>query len=373
MNQPQACTKADLEQLVRLANRVFRGSGEGDMQREYPLVFGEENLDHCRIVKEGDRVVSHVGVCVRDTSILGCRVRVAAIGAVCTDADVRGKGYASLLMEDARRLALAEGAVLMLISGGRGLYHRLGYVTVGSYRHLQIAAAALPPAPAGLRVVPCGPAEIGALCALYQRSPVRYVRPVDDWAKLLGAGMLMNGPADCLGVWSAEGDLLAYLGAQRPRQGGALRVLEHGGSQPAAFAGLALAAARCASESVEVVAQPCSDDLPRLLLAAGAKERRVPFGGTLGILDPAGFFAAIRPYLRERLGPPADALAVQPLPSGGAALTLAGETHTLDTMGRLTAFAFGGDTDEARDVPPPPAAFAPAFPMPLVWYGYNYV
>ena len=61
----------------------------------------------------------------------------------------------------------------------------------------------------------------------------------------------------------------------------------------------------------------------------------------------------------------------------GAHLSACGETLKLETMGQLTALVFGGDTDEAHAVPEIPPSLRPvldaAFPLPLLWYGYNYV
>src|SRR6266542_3139602 len=98
-----ACRPDELFELVDLMNRVFRGGRPGDMGEEYPLVFEAENSEHLRVARaEGGKLVSHVGICIRDSSLLGAPVRVASIGAVGTDPEHRGKGLASALMADAQ-------------------------------------------------------------------------------------------------------------------------------------------------------------------------------------------------------------------------------------------------------------------------------
>ncbi|HEU4753880.1 MAG TPA: GNAT family N-acetyltransferase, partial [Armatimonadota bacterium] len=96
----------ELFDLVDLANRVFRAGRPGDMGSEYPLVFEAPNAEHLFVARGDGRVVSHVGVCLRDAAILGARVRVASIGAVATDPDHRGHGLASRLMDMARAHAV---------------------------------------------------------------------------------------------------------------------------------------------------------------------------------------------------------------------------------------------------------------------------
>ena len=81
---------------------------------------------------------------------------------------------ASALMQDARRCAREAGASLMLISGGRGLYHRLGYVTVGRFLRYQWSAGELhgimlP----GITLTGCRPEELPEFLTLvaYDRLP----------------------------------------------------------------------------------------------------------------------------------------------------------------------------------------------------------
>src|SRR5262245_46685437 len=114
------CRPEELPELGALANRVFRGDGSGDMVSSYPLLFTERNCEQLRVARAGGKLVGHVGICIRDASILGASLRVACIGAVGTDADQRRQGIASALMEDAARHTRAHGVSLMLISGGRG-------------------------------------------------------------------------------------------------------------------------------------------------------------------------------------------------------------------------------------------------------------
>src|SRR4051794_27221259 len=108
--ETRACREEELGPLLELVNRVFRSERTGDMGREYPLVFDRDNFSGMRVVAGDEGPVAHIGVCVRDASILGARVRVASIGAVCPAPARRGRGLASALMADARRYARACGA-----------------------------------------------------------------------------------------------------------------------------------------------------------------------------------------------------------------------------------------------------------------------
>jgi GNAT superfamily N-acetyltransferase len=364
------CRPEELYDLVDLANRVFRAQRPGDMGAEYPLVFELPNVEHLLVARHEGRIVSHVGICLRDAAILGAPLTVASIGAVATDPDHRGAGLATALMEDARRHAVERGASLMLISGGRGLYHRLGYVEVGSF--LKYTLPAGPPAPE-FGVAPFHPDDLGAVVSLYQAEPVRFIRPVEDWHKLVAASMLMNQPADLL-VIRHRNAIVAYAGAQRPVAGNAAaRVREFAGSRSAIAAALPGIAAQYGVETADVITWRADAEWRSQAMLRGWSWNQVSFAGTLGIIHPAAFLTAIGPLLRERVG---EELRIEP-EGEGAVLEAGGETARLETMGQLTALVFGGDTEEAHalpELPPRVRALADAaFPLPLLWYGYNYV
>src|ERR687888_292012 len=98
-SDPRPCRPEELPALLRLANRVFRPRG-GDMGPEYPLEFNEANAENLRVIDRDGEIVAHVGICLREALILGVPLRVASIGAVCTDPTCRGAGLASRLMAD---------------------------------------------------------------------------------------------------------------------------------------------------------------------------------------------------------------------------------------------------------------------------------
>lgn len=366
------CRVGELPELVALTNRVFRSGRPGDMGAEYPLVFNERNVENLLVARAEGRIVAHVGICLRDATILGAPVRVGSIGAVATDPAHRGHGSASQLMALAREQAVRSGASLMLISGLRGMYHRLGYVQVGDFRNYSIPAA---PATADLEVNVMAEGDFGAVVRLHQCEAVRFLRSRDDWQRLLSAGMLMNHAADLLLI-RKRGIPVAYAGVQTPGlpQDPTRPVLvkEFAGCRAALARALPGIAARYAAPAVELIAS-ASDSSWTAAAAPGWAGATLPFPGTLGVIDVPRFLAAIAPLLDERAG---ASLRLEP-DGDGARLQAAGETVFLEKAAQLTALIFGGNTEEARAVPSlspsVQAVVGEALPLPLLWYGYNYV
>jgi predicted N-acetyltransferase YhbS len=367
------CRDGELDDLTELANRVFRGGHPGDMGEEYPLLFDRENLKNLRVARSDGKLVAHVGICIRDANILGARLRVASIGSVGTDPDHRGHGLASQLMDDARRRSLEEGVSLMLISGSRGLYHRLGYVQVGCFHIYTVPAGETDP---DFSITEFEDDDLPALVGLHQAEPVRFFRPEEDWRRVLAIKMLMNQLADLL-VVRHRGAVAAYAGVQRAASAPAgpqpARIREIAGSRSALAAVLPGIAQRYGLATAELITWPSDVEWRTQAALRGWTCTARAFPGTLGIIDPERFLQAIRPLLAERTG---TALRVEPC-GDGARLEVDGASLTLETMGQLTALVFGGETEEARALPEIPSALragiAAAFPLPLLWYGYNYV
>jgi predicted N-acetyltransferase YhbS len=375
----RGCRPSEWDAVVALTNRVFRPGG-GDMRAEYPLLFGAENREGLRIAVEDGQPVAHVGVCVRDALLLGARLRVASIGAVGTEPAFRGRGLASALMADARRYARQCGASLLLISGGRGLYHRLGYVTVGRFERYQLTAEQI-----GTGTTPTmelsthEASDLPALAAVHQTETVRFLRSPADWRALLQTGRLMNRPAELLLV-RQSGQPVAYLGIQKSdaetvQTGSCVRIQELAGARMAIVAAMPALLRRYRANGVTFVVPPTDVEMSAIARDRAWTPTAQAFPGTLGVIDPPGLLDALRPILAER----AEAVAEMTVTAGDETVTFAwrGQEYEVGAPGPLAALLFGGETEEARALPACPAElgalFRSLFPLPLLWPGYNYV
>lgn len=374
----RACRPGESDAVIALANRVFRPEG-GDMGAQYPLMFAPENREGLRIAVEGGTPRALVGVCIRDAVLLGARLRVASIGAVCTEPQQRGRGLASAVMADARDYARRCGASLMLISGGRGLYHRLGYVTVGRFDRYELGPQQLHGLVTPIELSLYRGRDLPALAALHENEPVRFRRSAADWRALLETGMLMNRPSELL-VVRQHGQPVAYLGVLRSGGGtretpGTARVHELAGSRTALLAALPALRDQHQSASVSLVVQPTDVEMAVNARQHGWTATPLAFPGTLGVIDPPALMAALRPLLAERAE--AAARLTVSATADEATFTLNGEQYQVGAPGPLAALLFGGDTGDARALPTCGGALGELlralFPLPLLWQGYNYV
>jgi hypothetical protein len=155
----------------------------------------------------------------------------------------------------------------------------------------------------------------------------------------------------------------------------AARALEIGGSRWAIAASVGATRKQMDAPALEVVTHASDREWATLARARGWTMEPVAFTGTLGVLDPPALFARLGSYIAERIGNGAQ-LQIHPS-STGASFQLGSERYEIAAPGPLAALLFGGETEEARAIPPRTGelgrVLSRLFPMPLLWYGYNYV
>lgn len=384
LSGPKALPDNMVRAAVAVADRVFRASKSSSMGGEFPLLFRKDNADNLRVFTDGRKVVSLVGMFVRDAYLLGTRHAICCIGAVCTDAAYRAKGLATQLMEDARRKALADGVDIFLISGGRGLYRRLGYVDVGTYYVATVSRKKLPRR--GRYVLrPWEPEDLPAMIRIRSAEPVRFARTAEDFAAFLRTGKIACIPGETA-VVCAEGsdEPVAYVcyqfggAAWESKDKNAVTVVEMAGPRYAIMQALGPELDERGRDSADVHYLGSDAEFAQLGRSFGWPSKPRGFRGTVGVIAPARFWEACAPLFAERIGP--DRAARLALTVGEKVeIAYKDERVTLDGTTGFTNLVFLPPERRAElDLGLPARSelrrlLGELFPLPLVDYGLNYV
>jgi hypothetical protein len=200
---PRGLMPKELDELLEeLVHVVYNPR----MRIYFPTLFCEENSDNLRIIRADGKLVSHIGIVVRDMIINGCRITVGNVGAVCTLEEYRKRGYAWLILEDAMEKFRAEGVDMLLISGFRSLYKLHGATHVGKVGHYRIKLDAKLPE-VNVEVKPFAPSDLKAWASLHRVENVRFHRPYDDFHKLAAAVSVDR--RSLYSIWE-RGEITAY-------------------------------------------------------------------------------------------------------------------------------------------------------------------
>lgn len=380
MDGPRSLKREEFESLCQLVNTVFRPDGLGRMEEQYPLLFSAENFDHLLVMVDGTRVVSHVGTLTRDVCILGQRIQTISIGAVATYQEYRGQGLATELMNGAIQKGMAEGSEVMLISGGRGLYRRLGCVRVGQYAGFTVPRGTIPSG--DVEIAPATADDIPAMTRIYAHEPVRYVRNVDDFHANVMTGRVYDRPGEAL-VIRQNGRIIAYVGAQcpqtdRPDGQTLVRLAEIAGVRAAIVQALPAIIERYNAAATEVITLATDGEAAHLMKGYGITPTPIGYPGTVKILLPEQFLTTFLDHIEVLLGSAASDRLRWKASSDHVHFVCGDQAATFDSS-TLTQLCFGviePDTNPRTALPEGTelrALLDLVFPLPLVWYGYNYV
>lgn len=368
MTTLRKATPAQMDDIKRLANAVFRAQRGGDMAQEFPHLYAEANAHHWFVAVDEGRVVAIIGAMVWSAVIAGSLTRVASVGSVATDPAYRKQGLARGLLQLAEASLVAEGARLMLISGDLPIYLNFGARAVGHVRWRLIDSPEHDDV--SYRVRPLRAEDDRVVVArLNQERPTRFVRPHDLLPELLTLQPIVTvekGKPRALLVERHGVGVTYVLVNQEPFGGsGVSRVSEWAGDPQ----GLLAAVSDLARETHSGVEVPVLDDENGLMALCDARhapiqETSVPY--LVKVLDGVGLFHDLASVLEERC-PPGYHISQKP---DGLYKLCSGLGHevVLDPA-TLTEWMFGHLVADRQSSP-----WREAFPLPSLWpEGLTYI
>ncbi|MBX7256821.1 MAG: GNAT family N-acetyltransferase [Candidatus Hydrogenedentes bacterium] len=368
MTGPRPVRVEELPSLRALVNSVFLPDSANDMFQFFPQLFNEQNCGNLLVFEEAGRVISHVGRTQRWASLAGSLVQVACIGAVSTYPEYRNQHLASTLLQSACDQAIAAGVDFMMISGGLGMYRRVGAADVGRDHRVSLRlddARRLPRE--DLSIAPFSESDIEFCERAYARKSARFVRTRDDWEWFLRSRSCMTHIAD---LWVVRVDDVpcAYIASYKPADDSEVFVVEHAGDETAVAGALWNVAVQSGADSIGIHVQAEEPYLRQRLVDAGGRPETNHSMGTLLLLNIPQLIERMRPWFETRIGMKAahDLRVTQ----DGEAVTFSvcGESCTVSGKAAAAEFIFGN-----HDRAMPDGLLGRVFPIPGLWYGLNYV
>lgn len=295
--------------MNRMYNRVF---GEwllkpADLIREEPDIYGPANLRHCWGAFDGKRLVAHVAARRATVAMEGATLLWASYGNVMTDPAYRGKGIATKLNRMAWGRLREEGVDGVYISGGRGLYRRMGAVPCGDYEWFRLKYARVAAFPLGaLRLRRCGPADAETLARLHRPDRACFLRNAAEFHGSLATGRTNLRPARVWLVTESETPV-AYvvaspLWAKTGPERGPGDVVDYAGARAAVVRSLPEIMRREGWRGIGITVATGDKELRGLLRGAGLRGRPTDVKGTQLLLNPTRLVRRLRPYFEKRLG-----------------------------------------------------------------------
>lgn len=182
--------------LAAFLDRHFDGTP--GLAREFPLLLGGDNAQRRLVLEAAGQIVAHAAWRPLRLRSRERAIATAGIGLVATHRAWRGRGLASLAVEQCVREARAHGLELALLFGAESrLYRRLGFVPAGRERLTRPARV-----PVGLPgVIRRGsPRDARLLLPLLERHELRVERTAEEFERLLAIPGVELFVLECGGV-----------------------------------------------------------------------------------------------------------------------------------------------------------------------------
>ena len=409
MQGPRGTKPEELDEVTELVNLVFHGGNPNPptMKDNFPMLFSDWNLNNLRVIVEDDKVVSHIGVSQREISVYGCRTRVGSIGAVCTHPDYRERGFATMLLEDTIKMLDTDGATVMIISGGRGLYQRAGCRGVGKRYNFHINRSDLdrfPSSSGDIEIASYQEVEhLKQFSEIQQREAIRFLRPVDDFKAMLDVIVMRRGLGqrnDVLAV-QRDGTCFAYMvmsiNQKRDSDELVCRIGEYAGSRLAIISAIKMFASRSGSRSnrakpdafglrlfekhdfneLNVGALPQDTEFFYILEALNLQPSINTLAGTMRIINFERLMEHFRPYLQQSLGRKTAASLQFKANDGKHLFQIEDEQFIIENEADLVQLILGTPDNAELKIMPNEGKLAEVLcevlPLPFVWAGLNFV
>ena len=384
---PRMVRREELAASDRLSRICFDGLDENAPEEEPPASFTPPR-------RGGLYVITHQGVPVSQIYIFHFRLklydgllRIGSIGGVCTHPAYREQRLAGKLLEHCTATLVKEGARLMLISGGRGLYTRAGCVPTGKYFAFNIQPGNVPHLPPDLKIRRASSSDAVLCSRLYHTEPVHFIRPPAKFTDRLAHSYgYIHSEA-----WIIEraGQPAAYLLLGTPwehlgQTTGIRHVREYAGSRTALVGALGQVMAQSQLQEIHWPVPWQDLDAIQLLCENGLSSYpEALWDHTMRIINFPGLMSDLGPYLRDRLdasqrrglqfeqtGPllgsnQGDRLSIV---SGNERLELSGAAMTHLVMGDPAGIYAGTYTIPGSLT----AVVSALFPLPSFFPGLNY-
>jgi len=362
------------DELDKLMEDVINIVYNPRMRGGFPTLFCEENAENLRIIKTDGKIVSHIGVVVRDMIINGCRISVGNVGSVGTHEDYRKRGYAWSVLEDAMDKFRADGVDMLLISGSRNLYRLHGAAHVGkvAWYHVKSDTEF---SETEVEVKRFSSEDLPAWAALYRGEPVRFHRPYDDFEKLTRMLPQYRGK-NLYSIRKGE-QIDAYAELVRSREG-SVYMDEYAGSRSTL---LGAVRSLCKEFDVSDLGVPASMhdvELIRILDSVGAEVSYRNTGGIITILHFPRLCERLRPMFEEIVGRATAQKLTFREHNGSYSIGLDGDETVLKDAHDAVRLIFGNPAgrDERTEISAQGQlreVLEAIFPIPRPEYGLSYI
>lgn len=200
MPKVEVASEKDFTELTDTANRIFTGKTENGTfiydKHFFQTVMSklyrhEETAKEHLIIREDGKITGLVGVIRNQIYACGKTLNTAGIGTVGTDAQYRGRGYMSAMMNAAYSHMKETGTDVAFLGGNRQRYEHFGFTAAGQCASFEVTkdniCSIVKNSGYGYTFsdMTGNSAEIDGIYSIYEHKTVRFGRDKQKFADIL--------------------------------------------------------------------------------------------------------------------------------------------------------------------------------------------
>ncbi|MFA5290031.1 MAG: GNAT family N-acetyltransferase [Candidatus Izemoplasmatales bacterium] len=346
-------------QAIELASKTF----QEDMRHRFLLLLGQANMKRMHQMTVHGKIRALVNYYPSTLLVDRHPVKVASIGAVCTEEAYRKRNFASKLLVEAEDHARSEGISLLIISGYGGIYERFGATRVGDLIGYQIHTQPWTDHSYYLREY--RPSDFDKVYRLFLDESLRFERSEEEFQSLLKGQMhplsLVEFAMDVI----VEGEeVIAYAFLRIDLIKHEILVREYGG-QRKAISEILPTILLHHDQEVLLFPAPRTDEIHTYLKAYPSEP--TDQHASFKVIDWGRFIQELSPYIRNTQG---SDMKMTFAKDHGFTLSIGSSCVHFSNQHALHRFVFGPWDD--LDIPET-SPFRSVFPLPIVWtHNLNY-
>ena len=253
---PRRCNKDEFGETLAMLDSIFHSTRPRRMGKYYPYAYGDGNLDNMRIIKINKKIVSHAAIYQRFVNTAdGLLLKIGCIGGVATLPDYRGKGYATIILNDCiKKMEKEDYDISILWTGTPEFYRKLGWEWAGKeyWFNLNSGNVFLLPAYNKKITLETSIDDYSQIREIYEKKLLRSERKPEDYPLLFNMQRKL--------FYQRNGKITAYVLISDENG-----VLEHGGETYAVLSILRRLIEQKDFPSLKVFMPPQDNGLPNCL------------------------------------------------------------------------------------------------------------
>lgn len=284
----------EYDHVVKFLDQNLRPNSQWSISAEYPTALAKENLHNIRIIKEGDKVLSHAVIRPMILKTPIAIYKVATIGSVVTESSHRNQGLSKAILNDCLHQAQIMGCdFAVLWTNLYDFYRQLNFELAG-YEISLIINKDIGVEADGLKFVKGANVDPQAILRVMNQHTICSVRTADDIRKYFA---IPN--ARVYTAWNQQGGLEAY--AVEGKGADLDGYIHEWGGGVSKLVPLLNHIYRDQKRPINVISPVHSENLIRTLLQQGATMHE-GYLGMFRLINAQNFFAKIQRHVRQDLG-----------------------------------------------------------------------